>query len=298
LKTILLTGATGFLGSHFLELFLDNGYKVIILKRSSSNVWRITNKLNEVISYDLDQVDLEHVFIQNHINVVVHTATNYGRHKEKNSEVLKTNVLFALELLEMANKFNTDTFFNTDTLQYDYLNAYTLSKKQFLEWAKSICKTKNIRFINMKLEHMYGPKDDKTKFIPWFIDQLKSGVDEIKLTAGTQKRDFIYVKDVAYAYLFLIDKLSVLDKGFHEFEVGTGVAVELRHFIADIFKCYCERKLGVGATEINTKLNFGAIPMRDGEPKEISANIEKLSTLGWNVSYVDKVQNILKCLNS
>lgn len=296
MKTILLTGATGFLGSHLLELFLDNGYKVIILKRSFSNVWRITKILNEVISYDLDKVDLEHVFIENRINVVVHTATNYGRNNENNIEVLKTNVLFALELLELANKYNTDTFFNTDTLQYDYLNAYTLSKKQFLEWAKNTIKTNNIRFINMKLEHMYGPKDDKTKFIPWFIDQLKSGVDEIKLTSGTQKRDFIYVKDVANAYLLLINKDSELRSGFHEFEVGTGVATEVGQFIMDIFSCFCEKQISIGATGVNTNLNFGALPMRVGEPDMIKANNDKLKSIGWSLEYLNRRLNFLEIL--
>jgi CDP-paratose synthetase len=297
LKTILLTGATGFLGSHILELLLDEGYKLVIVKRSTSNIWRIASRINETVVYDLDRVDLEYIFSLNKIDVIVHTATNYGRNNEKDSEVFKTNLLFSIELLETARKFNTDTFFNTDTLQYDYLNSYTLSKKQFLEWAQNIVNLSEIKFINIKIEHMYGPKDDKTKFIPWFIDQLKSGADEIKLTAGTQKRDFIFVKDVATAYLLLIDKVSELDNGFHEFEVGTGVAVELRQFITDIFMCYCDKELGIGATKGNTILNFGALPMRDGEPKVISADIEKLITIGWNLNYANKEQNILECLN-
>ncbi len=297
MKTILLTGATGFLGSHILELLLDEGYKLVIVKRSTSNIWRIASRINETVVYDLDRVDLEYIFSLNKIDVIVHTATNYGRNNEKDSEVFKTNLLFSIELLETARKFNTDTFFNTDTLQYDYLNSYTLSKKQFLEWAQNIVNLSEIKFINIKIEHMYGPKDDKTKFIPWFIDQLKSGADEIKLTAGTQKRDFIFVKDVATAYLLLIDKVSELDNGFHEFEVGTGVAVELRQFITDIFMCYCDKELGIGATKGNTILNFGALPMRDGEPKVISADIEKLITIGWNLNYANKEQNILECLN-
>lgn len=54
LKTILLTGATGFLGSHLLEALLKQHYNVVILKRSTSNAWRIQHLLDQVISYDVD----------------------------------------------------------------------------------------------------------------------------------------------------------------------------------------------------------------------------------------------------
>jgi len=40
-KTILLTGATGFLGSHLLKKLLDENYNVVILKRTFSDTWRI-----------------------------------------------------------------------------------------------------------------------------------------------------------------------------------------------------------------------------------------------------------------
>ena len=53
-KTILLTGANGFLGSHLLQAFTDEGFKVVILKRSNSNLWRIKHLASEIISYDID----------------------------------------------------------------------------------------------------------------------------------------------------------------------------------------------------------------------------------------------------
>jgi nucleoside-diphosphate-sugar epimerase len=44
-KRVLLTGATGFLGSHLLEALLKQDYKVVILKRSTSDTWRINHLL-------------------------------------------------------------------------------------------------------------------------------------------------------------------------------------------------------------------------------------------------------------
>jgi len=46
-KTILLTGGTGFLGSHLIKNLIDK-YEIIILKRSFSNTWRIVNFLNKI----------------------------------------------------------------------------------------------------------------------------------------------------------------------------------------------------------------------------------------------------------
>ena len=50
---ILLTGATGFLGSHLLESFLHQGFEVVILKRSTSDTWRISHLIEKIKSYNI-----------------------------------------------------------------------------------------------------------------------------------------------------------------------------------------------------------------------------------------------------
>ncbi len=280
--TILLTGATGFLGSHLLEGLLEQNYKVIILKRSFSNCWRIEEFLSKVTSYDIDNVSLESVFEENSINAVIHTATCYGRNGETNLEIFNSNVLFSMQLLEYANIyriesfFNTDSFFNTESFQYDYLNSYTLSKKHFVDWGKKYSSSCDVKFINMKLQHVYGPKDDDSKFIGWFLKQLKDEAPEIKLTAGTQKRDFIYVKDVVSAHLILLEKRKEL-MSYEEFEVGTGKSISVKDFLLKIVKSY-ELKNNI---KIKSKLAFNALPMRIGEPVKFQADNEKLLKLGW-----------------
>src|SRR6185503_18166052 len=53
-STVLLTGATGFLGSHLLTGLLASGHSVVVLKRSGSNTARIASQVSRVGSCDLD----------------------------------------------------------------------------------------------------------------------------------------------------------------------------------------------------------------------------------------------------
>src|ERR1035437_9455397 len=70
-KTLLLTGITGFLGSHILKsLIEDNMYKIICLKRSFSNMRRIADlETRNVVFYNIDLIDLDSVFIKNKIEI-------------------------------------------------------------------------------------------------------------------------------------------------------------------------------------------------------------------------------------
>lgn len=129
--TILLTGATGFLGSHLLNALLENSYEVVILKRSFSNTKRIESLLPRVKSYDIDLVDLEDVFNENKIETILHTATNYGRDGSSFFDLIQTNVLFPVKLLELAVKYNIKNFINTDTALNSSVSNYSLTKKTF-----------------------------------------------------------------------------------------------------------------------------------------------------------------------
>lgn len=278
-ETVLITGATGFLGSNLVKNFVNKRYKVIILKRSTSDIYRINEVFDKVISYDVDSVSIQQAFIENDIDVVIHTACNYGRSNESLTKIVQTNILFGLEVLESSIKFSTDTFINTDTFSntnfvlQKHLNVYARTKKQFVEWLQM--KSTEIQLINMKLEHMYGPEDNITKFVPWVISQLRSEVEEIKLTKGIQKRDFIFVDDVVSAFeMVLNNKLKL--SGYTEFDTGTGILISLKEFVKKIKSVY-------EAIEGNTttRLNFGAIPYKDDEMMSVNTNNKKLLELGW-----------------
>ena len=71
-KTVLLTGATGFLGSHLLSVLLEEGHKVVVLKRSTSSILRIRHLIEDVVVYDIDKHKLDDIFPNECIEVVIH----------------------------------------------------------------------------------------------------------------------------------------------------------------------------------------------------------------------------------
>lgn len=276
MKKILLTGATGFLGSHLLKYLLNNDYKIVILKRSFSNTDRIKKELdNESLKfYDIDNIDLKQVFSQNKIDVIIHCATEYGRNSNSCYRVLETNLMFPIKLLELAvdnnvNLFvNTDSYFNKENMSYSHLLNYSLSKKSLNLWLKYF--SKKIKVVNMVLEHIYGPNDNSDKFVQKMIQSIAiNKVDYIDLTSGDQKRDFIYVDDVCKIYLAILNYAQKTNFKYRAFNVGTGIGTTIKDFVLYVKEF----------SKSTTKLNFGVIPYREDEIMCSYADISELSNL-------------------
>jgi nucleoside-diphosphate-sugar epimerase len=101
---IVLTGATGFLGSALLEKLLARGDKVIAIKRSTSNVDKIKVLLDHpnLRLLDIDIVDPACLFKSNKIDTIIHTATEYGRGTTPLFSILNANLLLPLRLAELG----------------------------------------------------------------------------------------------------------------------------------------------------------------------------------------------------
>ena len=272
-KKILMTGITGFLGSQLAKKLLSNGYEVIALKRKTSSLEKIESVLSRVILYDLENIDFVEIFKSHpEIDIIIHTATCYGRNNESTFQITEANTSFPLRLLDAAISSGINSFINTDTTLEKSLNKYSLSKNQFREWGKYYSLQNEIHFKNLKLEHFYGPGDGESKFTTYVINNcLDKNIPELKLTLGEQKRDFIYIDDVVSAYMILLEKNNTFSDGFKEFEIGSGHAVSIKYFATTVHRL----------SESDCILNFGAIPYRKKEVMLSEANITALTGLGW-----------------
>lgn len=288
-ETVLISGATGFLGSSLVKRFLQENYTVIGIKRKKSNLERLKNELNNksLYLYNSDSDSLEKAFSNHNIDAVIHTACCYGRAGESFVSIANTNILFGLELLELTKKYYSRVFINTDTLLPKNVSTYALSKKQFTEWLKQTAG--DTKIVNIKPEHLYGIGDDDTKFIGMLLTKLKQHTDIIPLTKGTQFRDFIYITDVTEAYMAVYKNISLFDV-FTEFEVGTGNSIPVRMFVDEFIKQY-----KLSDPECKTQAGFGLISYRENELMNVNIKINPLRQLGWEaaVNYKDGIKKII-----
>lgn len=285
---VLLTGATGFLGSNLLEALIRSKYEVVILKRSTSNISKIYHLIDKIVYYDVDMQPLEIAFENHSIDCVIHTACDYGKFSKSTYQIAESNLMYGLKIIDACLKYKTKFFMNTDTLLPRQLNAYSLSKKQFVDWL--IHKSSDIQVVNFRLEYMYGPNEDNSKLVPWFLSKLIQNEFEIELTQGEQKRDFIFIDDVVSAILLVLNKLEDINR-FTEFDVGTGESVTLRYFLEQI---KLEYEAAFGLT--NSHLAFGKLPYRKGEMMNVELNNSELIKLGWSPS-IKLQEGVRKIIN-
>lgn len=289
MKTIALAGATGFLGSNLLAAFLELDFKVVVLKRTTSNTYRINQFLHKVEVYDIDKVSVSEVFKICKVDIVVNTVCGYGRSKSSVKEVLNSNLLFGIELLEASFLNNIKSFIHTDTLLPRNLNVYSLSKAQFVDWLSFF--SEKMQIVNFRIEHMYGPDDDKEKFLPWLIHQMMESDNDINLTSGEQLRDFIYIDDVVSAYTLVISNLMNLPN-WNQFDIGTNNFITVKKFVLDV----ASKVAKVVDFDVVSKLKFGVVPYRKGEVMIPVLNNEPLLQLGWTptVEINEGLENIIK----
>ena len=281
---ILLTGATGFVGSELGKSLLGKGHSLCIVKRSFSNIRAIEEWMDQCSVYNLDQTNLREIYQKEKIDCVIHCATYYGRSDNEYTENIKSNLLFPLELLCLSKDFGIKYFLNTDSFFEDqitteqdldkeiYMCGYTLSKVQFREWGRMFAAKYGIGFVNMKLEHVYGEMEQGDKFIPYLVKELKKNILSIALSDGAQKRDFVHISDVVNAYIAVLSNLEKEGcSRYVQYEVGTGTMRSLREFAEIIKKAVCS----------TTKLEWGAIPRKEGELMQSKADNSALINMGW-----------------
>lgn len=281
---ILLTGATGFLGSNLLARLVEDGHNVIVLVRQSSSLQRIASLLDRVTVHTVGDTSHHDLFHTNDIETIIHCATNYGRGSVDLVELLDANLIMPLHLLQSGCRAGVRCFINTDTILDKGVNDYALSKSQFREWLgnyaqKMVC-------VNVALEHFYGPLDNPAKFVSFIVKQLLDGVDSINLTLGEQKRDFIFIDDIVSAFLLILGNCASMEAGYLDYEIGTGDTISIREFVE------LTKQLS-GNT--HTQLNFGAIPYRENEAMETVVNNAAICALGWkpSTSLIEGLSNMI-----
>ncbi len=271
MKTILVTGATGFLGKHLVRS-LSADYRLVLVAREPAQLARLHPTLgaqHRVVTPEqlMGGNDSE---LNTTIDGVIHTATSYGRRGESLRELTDCNLRLPLALLDILQS-NNAFFINCDTALPESLNDYALSKAQFREWAKRWCSQGDGRFFaNLIIEQMIGPEDDNDKFVNFIMSACVNNQEKVDLTPGTQKRDFIYIDDIVSAFRCILENAHDFT-GWRDIPLGSGEAISIRDFA----------ELVLAITKAETALNFGAVAYRDNEVMHSQADTTWLRQLGW-----------------
>ena len=290
-KVILVTGGTGFLGSHLVRnVILRSTVQLVILVRNESKLRHVSDLIEQykerISIINIDTIEsLSWVFLNYPIDAIIHCATHYGRKSINPLSQIRVNLVLPLELLELGRIHGIRYFINTDTILDKRISHYSLSKKQFKDWMECYCN--DFVCINMALEHFYGAHDDVTKFISYIIDSMLTKVPIINLTSGVQKRDFIYIEDVVEAFMTIFGAMSRWQPGFYCFEIGTSYAISIKDMVLLIKR--------LSKNEV-TVLNFGGIPLRENEVMESYSDASGIRNLGWEPIFSIE-QGLLRTIN-
>lgn len=275
---ILLTGATGFLGSALAHHWSKCGYELWLPMRPTSRNDRISGLLDvaHVMPVTSTQ-DITALISHARPEVVVHTACAYGRSGEKPIDLLDANFRFGALLLQALidsshRAKQPVTFINTGSVLAPDVSMYALSKHQFSMWGDALAKQAEdkLRFIDVKLQQMYGCGDDRSKFIMNVIEACRLDELHLALTKGEQRRDLIHIDDVVSAFDCILGQRHLFAAS-EQIEVGSGEAVTMRSFVELV-------KTLAGAA---TSLDFGAVPYRAHEAMLSVADTTRLRSLGW-----------------
>lgn len=266
MKTILITGINGFLGGNLAKRF-SKSYKIVGTEYSLENLTRIAQYGSKV--YNADIQTIQKLFSENRIDIIIHTATFYGRSQEEICKVFEANLLLPFYLLDFAIRNKCELFINTDSSLERFTSNYSLTKKQFNDWL--YFRSNKIKAVNMQLEHFYGPGANDSNFVINMIRKLLRNEPQIDLTLGEQKRDFVYYEDVLDAYELIINSKNNMDNDFNHYEVGTGELISIKNLM----------NLLKELTDSSSILNFGAIPYRKNELMQSDVNLGKMLELGW-----------------
>ena len=267
MKTFLLTGSTGYLGSHLLDAMLKKYSCILLNRRSSKNREKIDKYLPYIKEYFIDECSFDDIFKNEEIHGVIHAATTYDNANINTSSIIQSNLLLPITLLEAAEKSGVKNFYNIDTVLNNNLNRYSKSKSQFRDYVEHIKPKMSITHI--RLEHMYGPGDNN-KFIPMLIDKMKRDAP-IDLTRGVQELDFIYIDDVVSGIMTILDDNRMNVQEISSVDLGSGSTITLKEFV-EMLK---------DKINSNSELHFGSIPYRKHEKMKSKADTSYLQKLGW-----------------
>lgn len=238
MKTILITGGAGFIGSHVVRLFATQypSYQIINLDKLTyagnlSNLLDVEKFPNyRFVKGDItDETFMNQLFVEHQIDGVIHLAaeSHVDRSITNPTEFIMTNIVGTVTLLNAARQawkddyagkrfyhISTDEVYGslgaeglfTETTAYDPRSPYSASKASSDHLVRAYHHTYGLNVVISNCSNNYGPNQFPEKLIPLFINNIRHNRPLPVYGKGENIRDWLYVEDHAAAIDLIFHK--------------------------------------------------------------------------------------------
>ena len=263
MKTVLVTGGAGYIGSHACKVLLNAGYNPVTYDNLVTG-WQDAVKFGPFEHGDLlDQANLARVFSKHQPVAVMHFAalSQVGESTEKPGEYWRNNVVGSLNLIEAATNAGCQNFVFSSTCatygdqdnvvlneqsEQHPTNPYGASKRAIEEILKSFEGRHGLRHVIFRYFNVAGADPDaeigeyhrpETHLIPLLLDTIKGTRDALTVYGtdydtpdGTCIRDYVHVMDLVDAHVLGVKWLED-GKDSAVFNLGTGDGFSVREVV-------------------------------------------------------------------
>ncbi len=237
MKTVLLTGATGFVGSRVLTQLLAAGFDVLTLGRHTP-----AERVRAHLSADLrDRAAVEKALAPHKdIRILIHLAAAIPTQSvptDALEEMRRDNVETTRTLLELMPESVSQVIFAstldvygapqwlplTEIHPLEPVTAYAESKKEAEEYLSAACRERGFKICILRLTQIYGPGEAPVKAIPRFLGGILAGRAPVLFGDGSDLRDYLHVDDAARAFVLAAERKA---EGICNIASGTSVSIK------------------------------------------------------------------------
>lgn len=276
-RSVLVTGATGFIGQQVLPLLSAKGFDVHGVSRQAVNSGESVT-WHELSMFDRHGTDdlLRQLRPTHLLHLAWITVDDYYSNAENVRWLEHSLALFSAFAESGGSRFvgagtsaEYDLRESADLTEYGSPLApnglYGASKKALYEVTSRYAEQISLGHAWARIFFCYGPGEAAARPIPTLLRRLYRG-ERVAFQEGRSLRDYVHVGDVASALATLVDT-----DANGAFNVGSGTAISLRDFVSRL-----------AAAAAAGSVDFGAAPTPSYEPARVVANVTRLTQLGWS----------------
>jgi nucleoside-diphosphate-sugar epimerase len=244
--SVLITGATGFVGAQVARQCLRDGMQVTVLSRPASSRTALADVEKQITwqAYDGDYASMKQALAESRPDIVMHLASCFlAAHKPGDLDrLVDSNVRMGLHLAEAMTENGCRMLINTGTAwqhfhdePYCPVNLYAATKQAFDALLKFYEEAHDLRTVTLKLFDTYGPGDSRAKLLP-LLKRVATTNESLDLSPGEQLLDFVHVDDVAHAFCRAGERLLAGDekKNGTTYAISSGAPLSLRDLVTMI----------------------------------------------------------------